>query len=58
MQIKIYSNDGELVAERNYLSAGDTDRIADFNLSYKSNGIFFAKIMCDGIVKTRKIRIR
>lgn len=57
MEIKIYSSDGELVAERHYLAA-DNKSDADFLLSSKSNGVYFAKIMYDGIVKTRKLKIR
>ncbi len=57
MEIKIYSSDGDLVAERHYLS-GNNNAGADFLLSNKSNGVYIAKIMYDGIVKTRKLKIR
>lgn len=57
MEIKIYSSEGELVAERHYLE-GDNNTDTDFLLSDKSNGVYIAKIMYDGIVKTRKLKIR
>ncbi|MFW5820472.1 MAG: T9SS type A sorting domain-containing protein [Bacteroidota bacterium] len=57
MEIKIYSNNGELVAQRHYLSGNINSETNDF-LSHNTPGVFFVRIMYDGIVKTRKLRIK
>ncbi len=57
MEVKIYDQNGKIVAERVYYPR-DEDGQYEFDLSNEVKGIYFVSIIIDNQVKTRKLIFR
>jgi len=57
MEVKIFDTLGNVLAERQYISS-EKKTASQFLLNESEPGIYIVNIIVDGIVKTRKIRMK